>query len=268
ELLDVEQGVPSVIVGNVIAIQEDEGWWYLRCRTCRTKVIKSTDYIDLEFEVPKKAPDGSNDWWCRKCQAWVSLIKSHFWNDLWIGNSMLKLSFLRLFTLEENKVISVADKLHSSISSSFRRPVRGGEEAQQPDQLSVILDSVSLSNMDDRWYWDLNGDGVFLVKDVRSLLDEVFLSKMDTPTRWIKCIPIKVNVFVWKLSLDRLPTRSNLLSRNILVSDVACPLCDHELEDSSHLFFGCPIAKDVQKLVCRWWNLDVQPYESYDGWLS
>ncbi|GJX37418.1 putative reverse transcriptase domain-containing protein [Tanacetum coccineum] len=141
-------------------------------------------------------------------------------------------------------------------------------KARQLDQLSVILDSVSLSNMDDRWYWDLNGDGVFLVKDVRSLLDEVFLPKMDAPTRWIKCIPIKVNVFVWKLSLDRLPTRSNLLSRNILVSDVACPLCDHELEDSSHLFFGCPIAKDVQKLVCRWWNLDVQPYESYDGWLS
>ncbi|GJS50252.1 RNA-directed DNA polymerase, eukaryota [Tanacetum coccineum] len=191
-----------------------------------------------------------------------------FWNDLWIGDSMLKLSFPRLFALEENKVISVADKLHSSISSSFRRPVRGGEEAQQLDQLSVILDSVSLSNMDDRWYWDLNGDGVFLVKDVRSLLDEVFLPKMDAPTRWIKCIPIKVNVFVWKLSLDRLPTRSNLLSRNILVSDVACPLCDHELEDSSHLFFGCPIVKDVQKLVCRWWNLDVQPYESYDGWLS
>ncbi|GJS76384.1 RNA-directed DNA polymerase, eukaryota [Tanacetum coccineum] len=191
-----------------------------------------------------------------------------FWNDLWIGDSMLKLSFPRLFALEENKVISVADKLHSSISSSFRRPVRGGEEAQQLDQLSFILDSVSLSNMDDRWYWDLNGDGVFLVKDVRSLLDEVFLPKMDAPTRWIKCIPIKVNVFVWKLSLDRLPTRSNLLSRNILVSDVACPLCDHELEDSSHLFFGCPIAKDVQKLVCRWWNLDVHPYESYDGWLS
>ncbi|GJT95771.1 RNA-directed DNA polymerase, eukaryota [Tanacetum coccineum] len=163
-----------------------------------------------------------------------------FWNDLWIGDSMLKLSFPRLFALEENKVISVADKLHSSISSSFRRPVRGGEEAQQLDQLSVILDSVSLSNMDDRWYWDLNGEE----------------------------FSVKVNVFVWKLSLDRLPTRSNLLSRNILVSDVACPLCDHELEDSSHLFFGCPIAKDVQKLVCRWWNLDVQPYESYDGWLS
>ncbi|GJS30963.1 hypothetical protein Tco_0491583 [Tanacetum coccineum] len=63
---------------------------------------------------------------------WGTLYQA-LWYDLWIGDSMLKLSFPRLFALEENKVISVADKLHSSISSSFRRPVRGGEEAQQLD---------------------------------------------------------------------------------------------------------------------------------------
>ncbi|GJZ35752.1 hypothetical protein Tco_0581569 [Tanacetum coccineum] len=49
---------------------------------------------------------------------------------------------------------------------------------------------------------------------------------------------------------------------------LACPLCDHVLEDSSHLFFGCSVAKDIQKLICRWWNLDVHPYESYEDWLS
>nr|GEW30526.1 hypothetical protein [Tanacetum cinerariifolium] len=54
ELLDVKQGVQSVIVGTMITIQEDEGWWYLGCRACRGKVIKSTDYIDLESEMPKK----------------------------------------------------------------------------------------------------------------------------------------------------------------------------------------------------------------------
>nr|GEU92147.1 replication protein A 70 kDa DNA-binding subunit B [Tanacetum cinerariifolium] len=53
ELLDVEQGVQFIIVGNVIAIQEDEGWWYFRYRACRGKVIKLTDYIDLESEMPK-----------------------------------------------------------------------------------------------------------------------------------------------------------------------------------------------------------------------
>ncbi|GJT31625.1 replication protein A 70 kDa DNA-binding subunit B [Tanacetum coccineum] len=56
------KGVPFVIVGTVIAIQEDEWWWYTGCRTCRTKVIKSTDYIDLEYEVSKKPTDGPNDW--------------------------------------------------------------------------------------------------------------------------------------------------------------------------------------------------------------
>ncbi|GJV59603.1 RNA-directed DNA polymerase, eukaryota [Tanacetum coccineum] len=187
-----------------------------------------------------------------------------FWKDLWIGDNLLKLSFPRLFALEENKDISVADKMNTSISSSFRRHVRGGVESQQLDQLSLLLDTVILSNMDDRWFWDLNGDGVFQVKDVRSMLDEAFLPKMEVPTRWIKSIPIKVNVFAWKLYLDRLPTRSNLSRRNVSLPSLACPLCDHVLEDSSHLFFGCSVAKDIQKLICRWWNLDVHPYESYE----
>ncbi|GJX32988.1 RNA-directed DNA polymerase, eukaryota, reverse transcriptase zinc-binding domain protein [Tanacetum coccineum] len=104
--------------------------------------------------------------------------------------------------------------------------------------------------------------------DVRSMLDEAFLPKMEVPTRWIKSIPIKVNVFAWKLYLNRLPTRSNLSRRNALLPSLACPLCDHVLEDSSHLFFGCSVAKDIQKLICRWWNLDVHPYESYEDWLS
>nr|GFA55481.1 RNA-directed DNA polymerase, eukaryota [Tanacetum cinerariifolium] len=81
-------------------------------------------------------------------------------------------------------IISVADKMRTSISFSFRRPVRGGVESQQHDHLSV--------------------------KDVRIFLDEAFLPKMKVPTRWIKGIPIKANVFAWKLFLDRLPTRSNL----------------------------------------------------------
>nr|GEV07607.1 RNA-directed DNA polymerase, eukaryota [Tanacetum cinerariifolium] len=122
-----------------------------------------------------------------------------------------------------------------------------------------------LADMVKRWFWDLNGDGVFRVMDVRILLDETFLPKMKVPTRWIKSIPIKVNVFAWKLFLDRLPTRSNLARRNVSIPSLACPLCDLALEDSSHLFFGCFVAKDVQKLICRWWNLDFQSFDLYDG---
>ncbi|GJW63896.1 RNA-directed DNA polymerase, eukaryota [Tanacetum coccineum] len=113
---------------------------------------------------------------------------------------------------------------------------------------------------------DLNGDGVFRVKDVRNLLDETFLPKADTPTRWIKCIPVKVNVFVWKALQDRLPTRSNLVRRNILIDSLSCLICDGELEDSSHLFFRCCLARDVTRLVCRWWDLDFHSFNSYTDW--
>nr|GEY39606.1 RNA-directed DNA polymerase, eukaryota [Tanacetum cinerariifolium] len=44
--------------------------------------------------------------------------------------------------------------------------------------------SSVLVNAEDRWFWDLNGNGVFYVKDVRKLLDESFLPKEATATRW------------------------------------------------------------------------------------
>ncbi|GJW30398.1 RNA-directed DNA polymerase, eukaryota [Tanacetum coccineum] len=193
-------------------------------------------------------------------------MNTSFWNDCWIGDSMLKHLFPRLFALETIKDISVADKFRVPITCSFRRPVRGGLEAQQLDHLMGLIESTMLSNSEDRWVWDLNGDGVFRVKDVRNLLDETFLPKADTPTRWIKSIPIKVNVFVWKALQDRLPTRSNLVRRNILIDSLSCPICDGEPEDSSHLFFRCCLAIDVKRLVCRWWDLDFHSFNSYTDW--
>nr|GEV68624.1 hypothetical protein [Tanacetum cinerariifolium] len=72
----------------------------------------------------------------------------------------------------------------------------------------VSLDgSITLSFAADRWVCNLNGDGEFRVKDIRSSLDDLFLSSMTDATRWVKYIPVKVNVFVWRTLLDRLPTR-------------------------------------------------------------
>nr|GEX50756.1 putative reverse transcriptase, identical [Tanacetum cinerariifolium] len=74
-----------------------------------------------------------------------------------VSISFLTLFFPRLYALEEKKHISVADKMRTSISFSFRRPVRGGVESQKHD-LSVLLDSVIVSNMEDRWYEAAHGE--------------------------------------------------------------------------------------------------------------
>nr|GEU93726.1 RNA-directed DNA polymerase, eukaryota [Tanacetum cinerariifolium] len=60
---------------------------------------------------------------------------TRFWFDCWIGEFPLHIQFPRLFALEQDKGISVANKVNSSLDQSFRRGVRGGIEFQQLTEL-------------------------------------------------------------------------------------------------------------------------------------
>nr|GEZ21519.1 hypothetical protein [Tanacetum cinerariifolium] len=190
-------------------------------------------------------------------------LRTSFWNDPWIGDTLLKHLFSRLYALEVSKQVSVAEKFNVSVTGSFRRDVRGGEESHQLNLLTNLLDTVILSNMEDKWFLNLNGDGRLSVKDVRCLLDDVFLPKAEVPTRWIKSISIKINIFAWKLCLDRLPTRVNLAKKNVAVASLLCPLCDSGMEDAAHLFFRCDMTKDVMFLVSHWWDLEDRRFGSF-----
>ncbi|GKB96689.1 RNA-directed DNA polymerase, eukaryota [Tanacetum coccineum] len=133
---------------------------------------------------------------------------TRFWLDSWILNTPLSVRFPRIFALETIKDISVASKWNaSSFDASFRRLVRDEAENHQWLEMILMLDTVILSSSGDRWLCDINGDGVFRVKDIRSILDDLILPSSDIPTRWVKYLPIKINVFAWRARLDRLPTR-------------------------------------------------------------
>ncbi|GJZ31716.1 hypothetical protein Tco_0576763 [Tanacetum coccineum] len=73
----------------------------------------------------------------------------------------------------------------------LRRSVRGGVESSQLALLQTYIEGTLLSNMEDRWVWDLNGECVFRVKDVRILLDECFLPKAPTATRWFLILYVR-----------------------------------------------------------------------------
>ncbi|GJT46465.1 RNA-directed DNA polymerase, eukaryota [Tanacetum coccineum] len=130
------------------------------------------------------------------------------------------------------------------------------------------LGSCSLSLQDDRWYWDLNGDGEFMVKDVRNLLDEAVLPHADYPTRWVKYIPIKINIFAWKISLDRIPSKINLQKKGVSMEYNFCSICDEDVEDISHIMFKCEMASIMHQKICRWWQIDMNHVSSYAEWLS
>ncbi|GJS28839.1 RNA-directed DNA polymerase, eukaryota [Tanacetum coccineum] len=82
---------------------------------------------------------------------------ARFWYDIWIGDKSLQELFPRLFALELDKEISVAEKMKAVLDHSFRRHVRDGYEHQQLVNLYSLMESVSLSQSHDRWFCDLTG---------------------------------------------------------------------------------------------------------------
>ncbi|GKB62639.1 RNA-directed DNA polymerase, eukaryota, partial [Tanacetum coccineum] len=84
------------------------------------------------------------------------------------------------------------------------------------------------------------------------LLDDMLLPKSDVPSRWVKQIPIKVN----------------LHRRGVQVSPISCPICCEALENLDHLLFCCDLAKDIARSICNWWGLVWNPVDSYRSWLS
>nr|GEU43590.1 hypothetical protein [Tanacetum cinerariifolium] len=107
---------------------------------------------------------------------------------------------------------------------SFRRPVRGGVELQQLTDLVSLMDSVVLCSSHDRWRCDLSGDGDFSVKVIRNYIDDKFMPSHSEPSRCVRYIPIKINVFAWRARRDCLPTRVNLMRRGVTLDSVNCPL--------------------------------------------
>nr|GEX49530.1 RNA-directed DNA polymerase, eukaryota [Tanacetum cinerariifolium] len=178
-------------------------------------------------------------------------------------------SSLKMVPCDSVKEASVAAKFGDpSLDDSFRRQVRDGSERQQWLDLESMLDAVSLSSSSDRWYCDFNGDAAFCIKEVRSNLDDLFLPFSDMVTRWVRYVPIKINVFTWRARLDRLPIKGNLINRGVSLDSPLCPICGLMLEDSQHLFFRCDTAKCIFQRICRWWNLQWVDAQSFDDWLS
>ena len=87
-------------------------------------------------------------------------------------------------------------------------------------------------------------------------------------TRWFKVLPRKVNIFIWRLFLDRLPHRLNLSSRGLDIESITCLVCNGFVESNSHVFFSCASASSIQRLVPGWCDLKLPLFSSCNDWDS
>nr|GFA19758.1 RNA-directed DNA polymerase, eukaryota, reverse transcriptase zinc-binding domain protein [Tanacetum cinerariifolium] len=172
-----------VVYGDHVALDNPSfvarlSHWINIIREFRSLSLKG---IDLISQMKKRVGNGSN---------------TLFWKDSWIIDSPHMHIYPRLFALECNKHTTVANKfLDINISHSFRRAPRGGLEEEQYLSFVDKVDSVILSNSNDRWVWSIDSSDEFSVKSARSFIDESLLPTVGSPTRWVKVVPIKVNIF-------------------------------------------------------------------------
>ncbi|GKC56950.1 RNA-directed DNA polymerase, eukaryota [Tanacetum coccineum] len=111
---------------------------------------------------------------------------------------------------------------------------------------------VNIEVSEDTCVWSLGPKGTFTVKDARTIIDQKTLPSLAPSNTWDKTIPRKVNIFMWKLSLDRLPHRLNLSLRGMDILAISCSCCNDNVESANHIFFECIIETEMWKLVYRW----------------
>nr|GEY65236.1 RNA-directed DNA polymerase, eukaryota [Tanacetum cinerariifolium] len=117
-----------------------------------------------------------------------------------------------------------------------------GTEREQWNDMLSILDTVSLSSSNDRWICDLNGEGMFCVKDIRKIIDELYLPSLSDATR------------------------CNLLNRGVVMVSPLCPICGLFPEDVQHVVFHCETTKSIFCKICRWWDVEWSDVSSFADW--
>nr|GEY38350.1 RNA-directed DNA polymerase, eukaryota [Tanacetum cinerariifolium] len=132
--------------------------------------------------------------------------------------------------------------------------------------MSIFKVPKGVLKASDRWYCSLSSSGEFCVKEARIAIDDMALHSHPEHTRWVKFIPIKINIFVWRARRDCLLTRHNLVHKGVVLESTTCPVCLSGVEDVHHILFRCSLAQEVLHRVCRWWEMDFQHLTLFSEW--
>nr|KAJ0227946.1 hypothetical protein LSAT_V11C100034440 [Lactuca sativa] len=89
------------------------------------------------------------------------------------------------------------------------------EQLREIQMLSNGVNTFHSADQSDRWVCNLSSDGVFHVNALRTQIDRRNMMSGEVSIKWTHEVPLKVNYFIWREKLDRLPTACALTRRGI-----------------------------------------------------
>lgn len=186
-----------------------------------------------------------------------------FWLDIWVDSRRLCDRFPRLFRLDKDPNVIVADRGRLVDGNwvwvwDWTRNPRGRVVNELSVLYNLIQNTCPVSDRRDKWWWKMDDNGEFSVKKLRDIIELKLLPSGETlvKTGWNYLAPRKVNVVVWRVLKDSLPVRINLVNRGIDLDSVLCRCCNEEPETMVHYLLECRIATKVWSLIGQWWKIE------------
>lgn len=235
------------VIGGLNSTNKDSPWWRDLFKACYQSSL-NVCWFDLGLQ--RKIGCGNT---------------VRFWKDEWCGNGLLKIGFSKLFHLSIQKNCTLMDMVqwvngHLNWNFKWRRTLSMREDLMVEELRRTIGGlQVQLHNgISDSWLWTLEPTGTFTVHSAYNLIKGFPSENVDPIFKliWGSRAPSNVCVFAWRLLLDRLPTKSNLLQRRALPADadLNCIFCMQETETANHLFVRCPFTLSLWTRCYRWFG--------------
>lgn len=197
----------------------------------------------------------------------LTVVKLHngastsFWLDEWLPDGPLYLTHAALFSHATRPNVSVQKVFQANFDMCLRPRLTNVASVQLAGLLSK-LQELQLDDLPDQRLMKLTSKA-FTVRDAyRALNDGHGEPEVHGQRIWGSRVPNKVKIFSWLYFKDRLSTRANLCSKNILRND-CCERCHGGIEDRHRVFFGCA------KISGVWTKLgltDIATLDDLDIW--
>ena len=130
-----------------------------------------------------------------------------------------------------------------------------------PREVTAILSfPLSSTHAEDRLIWTATRNGCYSTKSAYQLPSKEEAVKALGPSNtadnkqfwsdiWSLNLPNKIQHVLWRAANDSLPTKLNLIKRNITANSL-CDRCCCETDDTIHALWDCIEVKNV------WWELE------------
>ncbi|XP_058726151.1 uncharacterized protein LOC131597472 [Vicia villosa] len=250
---------------NAKKLRKASIWWRDILVVGKLKNDENTVVDSFSSKIEFKVGNGNNTW---------------FWHSRWIGDKSLKEVFPVIYEKSTNKLGKVYDLWCTNPQVwkwdlGINREVlitMDGEGLEQLKELEEILFEVNLSSdFQDVIKWWPEKDGIFSVKScydryhdplAQSMVMQVDILQM-LKSIWKAATLSKIQVFGWRVIMNRLPTKDQLLHRGVIqASNSVCVLCSNREESILHLFLQCRVSKKIWGDIGLWFGAQVEG--SYD----